>query len=96
MEDQKTLGQVADDYGAPRLKNVAELESINIEMEIKEDLDATYPFKYVEVDGEKYKVPVSVISAIKDIRTMEPTAVKFKVKQSGEGMKTKYTVVPLF
>jgi len=94
MEDQNTLGEVADNYST-KLKSVADLELVTDDMEIKEDLEAQYPFKYVEVNGEKYKMPNSVLETIRDIRLEDSSKKAFKVNKTGEGIKTKYSVIAL-
>lgn len=91
----KTLKEEAEEYEAARIKNVADLPSISITDLIQEENDAEFPYKYILVDGEKYKVANSVIAAIKDILEESPKVTKFKVKKKGEGMKTKYTTIPL-
>ncbi len=60
-----------------------------------EDAEAEFPFKYIEIEGEKYKVPISVLMNLKVILEENPNLKKFKVKKTGEGMDTKYTVIPL-
>ena len=45
--------------------------------------------------GEKYKVPVSVLSALKEILEVKPELKLFKVIKKGEGLKTEYTTIPL-
>ena len=94
MDKQNTLKDEADNYEPPVLKTVADLDIIDITMEIKEDLEATYPYKYIESNGERFKIAQSVIGTIKEIRHYNPKVETFKVTKSGEGKKTKYTVIP--
>ena len=91
---QNTLGEQADNYEPPQLKTVADLDIIDITMEIKEDKEAKFPYKYIEANGEKFKIPLSVLGDIKEIRLVSPNAQCFKVTKKGEGLKTKYTVIP--
>ena len=89
------LKDTAQAYEAPRVKNVADLPYISIDMEIHEESEVEYPYKYVQVDGERYKINNSVIADVKEILAQSPQIAKFKVLKKGEGMKTKYTVLPL-
>lgn len=89
------LKETAEQYEAAKIKNIADLPSVSVELEVQEDFEVEYPYKYVLVSGERYKIPNSVIAALKDILEENKNLKKFKVKRTGEGMKTKYTVIPL-
>lgn len=83
-----------------KVKNIAELPQISIDFELKEmeaiDNDGKpFKYKYLEVNGEKFRVPGSVIGMIKDLLTENKNLKTFKVKRTGEGLKTRYTVIPL-
>lgn len=92
---QRTLKTEAKDYEPKQINNISELSSVSTDLEVKEEMDVDFPYKYVEVDGERYKVPLSVIASLKAILEENPDLTKFRVKRSGEGLKTKYTVIPL-
>ena len=52
--------------------------------------------KVVIVDGEKYRIPASVIAQLKVIIEDNPNCKKFKVKKSGTTMdETRYLVIPI-
>ena len=51
--------------------------------------------KVATIDGERYRIPVSVISQLKAQLEANPKLQKFRVKKSGEGLGTVYTVIPL-
>ena len=90
------LKEAAQNYEPQKIKNIADLPSVSLlDLELQEDNEAEYPYSYVMVEGERYKVPVSVIASLKDILEESPNLKKFKVKKTGEAMKTKYTVIPL-
>src|SRR3990167_596867 len=96
-----TLKQEAMDYKPMQTKNIAELEIVNTDLDLKEeegindDTQKPFSYKYVEINGEKYRVPVSVIKSLQAILKENPKLTKFKVKKQGEGLKTSYTVIPL-
>jgi hypothetical protein len=54
-----------------------------------------FSIQVIEVDGEEYRVPVSVVKQLKEQLAENSGMTKFKVRKSGEGMNTSYTVVPL-
>jgi hypothetical protein len=92
---QRTLKEEAMGYEPKQIKNISELDSVPTELEIFEELNAEYPYKYIVVDNEKYKVPLSVLFSLKAIFDENPNLKTFKVKKTGDGMNTKYTVIPL-
>jgi len=89
------LKEKAKEYEPKQVHNIAELESISTDSEVKSDEEAEFPYDYIEINNERYKVPTSVIASLKAILEENPSLKKFKVKKSGEGMNTKYTVIPL-
>ena len=78
-----------------KINNIAELNSVSTDLEIENEVEAEFPYKYIVVDGLKYRVPSSVLGSLKAILEENPKLAKFKVKKSGEGMDTRYTVIPL-
>ena len=93
--------QEANDYEPQGYKNISELKSIDIDVVILEETntdsnDKEYTVKYVEVEGLKYRVPVSVLSNLKDILEENPELKAFKVKRKGTTKEdTRYTVIAL-
>jgi hypothetical protein len=101
-EDVKmaTIRQQAKDYESVKTKNISELKSVSTEMDIEEkefqDQEGKlFTVSTINVDGQDYRVPASVLKSLKEILIDRPEIVKFKVRKSGEGMSTKYTVIPL-
>ena len=78
-----------------KVKNISELPSVETDVAVLEDTEAEFPYKYIEIEGERYRVPLSVLGSLKAILEENPNLKKFKVKKSGEGMETRYTVIPL-
>lgn len=91
-----TIKDKAKEY-EPRakVKNISELPSVDIDLAVLQDEEAEFPYDYVEVNGERYKVPVSVLVTLKAILEENSNLKKFKVKKTGEGMETRYTAIPL-
>jgi len=89
------LKETAEKYEAPKLRSVADLDFVSVDWEVQKEDDCEFPYQYIMFNGERYKINNSVIADIKQILIASPQITKFKVVKKGEGMKTKYTVVPL-
>lgn len=95
-----SLKESAQGYIPKQTKNIAELSNVSIDNEVKngEGIDndgLPFKYKFIEFEGEAYRVPGSVLGQIKDLLEENPKLSKFKVKRTGEGLKTRYTVIPL-
>lgn len=95
-----TLKDEAKAYTAPQTKNITELEKVSVDMAIEETEfnktdGGTFTIKVINIDGEYYRVPVSVLKSLKEIMIEKPETKFIKVNKSGEGLKTTYTVIPL-
>ena len=95
-----TLKETAQAYEPPQIKNIADLEKVPIDLVIeqreftKED-GSTFKIKVVVLNDEDYRVPTSVLKSLKAILEEKPDLKFFKVKKTGEGLKTEYTVITL-
>jgi len=94
------LNEEASSYEAPTTKNIADLESVSVELEVadrtgKGQDGEEFKYKVVIVDGVDYRVPGSVLGSLKEILKSKPTLKTFKVSKQGQGMNTKYFVIPL-
>lgn len=84
-----------------KTKNVADLEAFDTQLELQtykgvNSEGENFSYKYVEDDkGIRYRVPYTVLTQIKAHLEEDPDQVLFKVKKSGEGKQTTYTVVPV-
>jgi len=95
-----TLKEEAKAYTAPQTKNITELTKVSVDIVIEDreypkDDGTTFSMKVITVDGEDYRVPVSVLKSLKEIVKEKPEVKFIKVNKSGEGLKTTYTVIPL-
>lgn len=93
------MGTIKDEAtayeAAAGINNISELGSIDTDLAVFEDKDAEFPYKYIEVEGKRYKMPLTVLASLKVILEENQNLKKFKVKKQGEGRETKYTVIPL-
>ena len=95
-----TIRQMAKKYESKTTKNISELKSVSTELDIREkeftDQDGKlFKIKTAEINGEEYRIPDSVLKQLKDLIEEKPDMTEFKVKKTGEGLKTSYTVIPL-
>lgn len=95
-----TIKESAQTYESKQTKNIADLEVVRIDAEIKEatakDNDGEdFTYHYITVDGEDYRVPNSVLKDLKVILESNPKLTSFQVKKTGTGFNTKYTTIPL-
>ncbi len=98
--NMSSLKEEALAYEKSTTKNVADLEVFDIGMETltHEGINKEgekYSYKYItDKEGIKYRVPWSVLDQIKAFLEENPDQTLFKVKKSGEGKQTAYTVIP--
>jgi hypothetical protein len=95
-----TLRTKAKEYIPSTTKNIADLKSVNTEIDIKhkvvnKDTPKMFEYDYIEVDKTEYRVPISVIKQLKAQLAVKPSSVKFKVTKEGSGMDTEYFVTML-
>ena len=93
------LKDEANNYQPPQIANITELKKISVEEEIFDDdgtaSDGTkFKYKYVLKDDVKYRIPGVVIGDMKNILEQFPDTTHFIVTKKGEGMKTRYQVMP--
>ena len=99
------ISDVAKSYeSTSKTKNIADLDKVSTDLELvrdtfeftKNDETKTVQQQVIEVDGEKYRVPVTVIQQLKVILEDNPNLKNFKVKKSGTTKDdTRYQVIPL-
>lgn len=95
-----TLKEDALTFVPKTTKNIADLSEVPTDLQIFEGsgLDnegKVFTYKFVELNGEEYRVPDVVRKDLKSILVVKPNLKKFKVLKSGEGIKTRYTLLPL-
>lgn len=85
-------------------KNIAELEYVSTDIDIEDDSFETdgdngekkvIKQKVAIINNERYRVPNSVLKDLKVILEDNPDMKYFKVKKSGSGLSTEYTVIPI-
>ena len=94
------IKEKAEAYEPPQTKNIADLEVVPTSSEIqerifKEGTEDEFRINVITYEGEEYRVPNSVLKSLKAILEEKPDLKHFKVKKTGEGLKTEYTVITL-
>ena len=78
------------------VKNISELQSVDIDLLVQYEESTEFPYKYIEVNGVRYKIPKSVLDNLRIMLEDNPKMTKFKVKRTGTTKDdTRYTVIPL-
>ncbi len=95
-----SLKEQAQNYEPPKTLTVADLEAVSVSQEIvdREGMDKEgkkFKYKAMEIDGEDYRVPNTVLEQIQSILEAKPNLKTVKVTKKGEGIQTKYTTVEL-
>lgn len=90
-----TIKDEANNYKPKSVNNISELASVETNLILFEEKEAEFPYRYFENNGVRYKVPNSVLATLKEILKSNPNLKTFKVNATGQGMNTKYIVIPL-
>lgn len=95
-----SLKEEATSYEAPTTKNIVDLEVVRTDLELqdrtgKDSNGEEFRYKVIVVEGVDYRVPTSVLGNLKAILKENSNLTSFKVTKMGDGMNTKYTVIPL-
>lgn len=94
------LKDFAKAYEPQQTKNIADLKECPTDVDLIErsGIDKNgekYSFNVVIVNEEEYRIPDSVVAGLKAILEKKPTLAKFSVSKTGQGLNTKYQVIPL-
>lgn len=94
------LKETAQAYESQSVGNIADLPKVTTDLQVEEregvnEEGKTFKYKVITVEGQEYRVPNSVLKTLKAILEDNPNLKTFKVKKTGTGMATEYTVIPL-
>ncbi len=96
-----TLKESAEAYvETAKTKNIADLERVSVILDVQSKTLKTkegeeFSFDYVTIEGEDYRVPKTVFKSLKIMLEDNPNLAFFRVKKTGAGLDTVYTVIPL-
>ncbi len=94
------IKEFAQAYEPQKMKLISDLESVKSTIEFKTETrkdreNKDYLINFIVIDGVEYRIPISVIEQLKVVLESKPELESFKVSKTGEGMATKYQVIPL-
>lgn len=98
------LKEEAEAYQPQQTHNIAELEKVSVDLDVSDDEFETQDEqgntkivkqKIVMIEGVKYRIPNSVLNQLKVLLEDNPHLKNFKVKKTGQGLNTDYTVIPM-
>ena len=98
------LNEEAKAYKPKQTNNIADLDEVSVDLDVIDDEFEAHDEdgktkvvkqKIIEVDGNRYRVPSSVLNQLKVLLEDNPDMKKFKVKKSGQGLSTEYVVIPI-
>ena len=101
VNQMTSLKQTALDYKPQtKTKVISDLQEVSTDLDLQDDSfeynGKTVNQKVIVVDGEKYRVPVTVVQQLQVHLKERPELKTFKVLKSGSTKEdTKYTVVPI-
>ena len=103
-----TLKEEAQAYEPKQTLNIADLDKVSVDIQTEDDeyeVDDTdeegkpikkkIKQKVVTIENKRYRVPNSVLNQLKVLLEDNPELKFFKVKKSGQGLNTDYTVIPI-
>jgi len=96
-----SLKEAAESYvDTAKTKNIADLSKVSVTLNIesktlKDKNGEEFTLDYVTIDGEQYRVPRTVLKSLKIMLEDNPSLSFFRVKKTGAGLDTEYTVIPL-
>lgn len=95
-----TLKELAKAYTQPKTLNIADLPEVSIDFSVvpkvgKNENGEEFDYNVIELNGNEYRVPNSVLDQLKVFIEANPAMKKFKVVKTGQGMNTRYQVIPL-
>lgn len=94
-----TIQEESKTFEPLKTMNIADLKKVPINMELYDDQGTgsdgeIFKFKFIEVDGKHYRVPLTVLGQVKALLEKVPQLELIQVIKSGEGLSTRYTVIP--
>ena len=94
-----SLRDEAQAYTPPQTENIATLEKIPVDLDLKDGVGKEgtpdeFRYKYIEHEGKRYRVAGTVIGGLKSVLKKYPNTRFVTVDKEGEGMNTRYHVMP--
>jgi hypothetical protein len=92
-----TIIESAKSYEPKQTLNIADLESVDINLNLEErngidNEGKDFSYRVAVIDGKDYRVPNTVLEKLKEALKLKPEIKKIKVNKSGSGLSTRYSV----
>lgn len=100
-EKMTSLKEKAEQYiPSEKMKIISDMEKISVDVEIETETKTNrdgeeYSVNYFIYKDEKYRVPYTVLRDLKIQLEENPKLKFFKVKKTGTGIDSSYTVIPM-
>jgi hypothetical protein len=93
------LNELAQAYVPQQTLNISELDQIPVDVDVtvEEHTDKegeVFKVNIATINNKKYRIPNSVIEGLKGLLNKMPNLKVFTVLKTGQGMGTKYQVLP--
>jgi len=94
-----TLKEEAMAYEPPQTLNIADLDYFPVDIEVfdgegKDKEGSVFKYKYAKIEGKEYRIAGSILGGIKAIIQKMPNTKQVSVIKQGQGMNTRYQVIP--
>ena len=94
-----TLKEEALAYEPPQTLNIADLDKIPVDIEVsnkqgKNKDGEVFEYLNATIDGKEYRIAGSILGGIKAILQKMPNLKHVSVIKQGQGMSTRYQVIP--
>lgn len=98
-DEMGSIAQEAQEYQPRTTKNITDLEIVSTDVNVEDRTGKNndgdeFSYKVVVIEGEEYRVPLTVLASLKEILAKKPDLKSFSVSKSGQGLETRYTVIP--
>jgi len=92
-----TLKEEAQAYEPKRTLNIADLDRVDISLPVEERVGTDkegkdFRYKVMVANDIEYRVPYTVLDEIKKMLALKSDITHVKVKQTGSGLNTRYSV----
>lgn len=95
-----TFKEIAQAYEPKQTLNIADLDRAELSFPIedrngKDQEGKEFSYKVMVANGQEYRVPNTVLEEVKKIVELKPEVEAVRVKKTGSGLATRYSVTAL-
>ena len=87
----------AKTYESKQTLNIADLDSVDVNLQLEQrtgtdENKQQFSYNVTVVNGHEYRVPNMVLEKLKEALNIRPDIKRFKVRRTGSGLSTRYSV----